>query len=80
MLLFFIVNNFKHPPLEPLDATFYSSCQNRMTVTPCEVSSTPAPILNHERARHKTALTSLQITLMMKPDRQTEEQAGSSDK
>lgn len=54
--------------------------KKRMTVTPCEVASTPAPILNHERARHKTALTSLQITLMMKPDRQTEEEAGSSDK
>lgn len=29
MLLFDIVNHFKHPPLEPLDATFYSFCQKR---------------------------------------------------
>lgn len=49
-------------------------------MTEYEVASTPAPISNHERAHHKTASISLQIMLTMKPDRQTEEEAGGSDK
>lgn len=49
-------------------------------MTACEVASTPTPISHHERARHKTAATSLQIMLTIKPDRLTEEEAGGGDK
>ena len=41
---------------------------------------TTTPISYHERARHETAATSLQIMLTIKPDRLTEEEAGGGDK
>lgn len=51
-----------------------SFCQISRTVTAYKVASTPAYISNHKRAHHRTASTSVQIMLMMKPDRLTEEE------
>lgn len=70
------------PTSQSLRPTYHvlSSCQISGTMTAYKVASTPAPISNHERAHHKTASTSIQIMLMMKPDRLTEEEAGGSDK